>query len=201
MQIRKDPLGGNLRLSEVDHGVIWKVLFTPHFATMAIPIAEWMIMDSVVLAAHPTIQGLKSWPVLKFLQMQVEPIASAFFKKKILLEAEDIFEEQASLGSNSISISPNPSDWIMIGAIEILIIAVIFGIIYGRDAIDKTFRKSADEGVVESMTGDLKEYYEEDPKRMIKLSIFVISAILFLSLGAYWVITRTDFLKMIGLDQ
>ncbi|MDC0206925.1 hypothetical protein OAL04_06795 [Nitrospinae bacterium] len=42
--------------------------------------------------------------------MQVEPIASAFFKKKILLEAEDIFEEQASLGSNSISISPNPSD-------------------------------------------------------------------------------------------
>ena len=46
----------------------------------------------------------------------------------------------------------------MIGAIEILIIAVIFGIIYGRDAIDKTFRKSADEGVVESMTGDLKEY-------------------------------------------
>ena len=133
--------------------------------------------------------------------MQVEPIASAFFKKKILLEAEDIFEEQASLGSNYISISPNPSDCIMIGAIEILIIAVIFGIIYGRDAIDKTFRKSADEGVVESMTGDLKEYYEEDPKRMIKLSIFVISAILFLSLGAYWVITRTDFLKMIGLDQ
>ena len=89
----------------------------------------------------------------------------------------------------------------MIGAIEILIIAVIFGIIYGRDAIDKTFRKSADEGVVESMTGDLKEYYEEDPNRMIKLSIFVISAILFLSLGAYWVITRTDFLKMIGLGQ
>ena len=89
----------------------------------------------------------------------------------------------------------------MIGAIEILIIAVIFGIIYGRDAIDKTFRKSADESVVESMTGDLKEYYEEDPKRMIKLAIFVISAILFLSLGAYWVITRTDFLKMIGLDQ
>ena len=51
------------------------------------------------------------------------------------------------------------------------------------------------------MTGDLKDYYEEDPKRMIKLAIFVISAILFLSLGAYWVITRTDFLKMIGLDQ
>jgi len=42
--------------------------------------------------------------------MQVEPIASAFFKKKIMLEAEYIFEEQASLGSNSISISPNVSD-------------------------------------------------------------------------------------------
>ena len=89
----------------------------------------------------------------------------------------------------------------MIGAIEILIIAVIFGIIYGRDAIDKTFRKSADEGVVESMTGDLKEYYEDDPKRVVKLAIFVVSAILFLTLGAYWAITRTDFLRMIGLDQ
>jgi hypothetical protein len=89
----------------------------------------------------------------------------------------------------------------MIGAIEILIIAVIFGIIYGRDAIDKTFRKSANEGVVESMAGDLKEYYEEDPKRMIKLGIFIVTAILFLATGAYWAITRTDFLKMIGLDQ
>ena len=89
----------------------------------------------------------------------------------------------------------------MIGAIEILIIAVIFGIIYGRDAIDKTFRKSADEGVVESMAGDLKEYYEDDPKRVVKLAIFVVSAILFITLGAYWAITRTDFLRMIGLDQ
>ncbi|MEK9628884.1 MAG: hypothetical protein VW455_07660 [Nitrospinota bacterium] len=89
----------------------------------------------------------------------------------------------------------------MIGAIEILIIAVIFGIIYGRDAIDKTFRKHADEGVVESMAGDLKEYYEEDPKRMVKLAVFIISAVSFLGLGAYWAITRTDFLKMIGLDQ
>jgi len=89
----------------------------------------------------------------------------------------------------------------MIGAIEILIIAVIFGIIYGRDAIDKTFRKSADEGVVESMTGDLKEYYEDDPKRMVKLAIFFVSVILFLTLGAYWAITRTDFLRIIGLDQ
>ena len=89
----------------------------------------------------------------------------------------------------------------MIGAIEILIIAVIFGIIYGRDAIDKTFRKSANEGVVESMTGDLKEYYEEDPKRVVKLAVFIVSAIIFLVTAVYWAITRTDFLKMIGLDQ
>ena len=89
----------------------------------------------------------------------------------------------------------------MIGAIEILIIAMIFGIIYGRDAIDKTFRKSADEGVVESMAGDLKEYYEADPKRMIKLSALIIGVIVFLTTGAYWAITRTNFLKMIGLEQ
>ena len=89
----------------------------------------------------------------------------------------------------------------MIGAIEILIIAVIFGIIYGRDAIDKTFRKSANEGVVESMAGDLKDYYEEDPKRMLKLGVFIVSVILFLGLGIYWTLTRTEFLKMIGLDQ
>ena len=89
----------------------------------------------------------------------------------------------------------------MIGAIEILIIAVIFGIIYGRDAIDKTFRKSANEGVVESMAGDLKDYYEEDPKRMIKLGAFIVSVISFLGLGIYWTLSRTDFLKMIGLDQ
>ena len=89
----------------------------------------------------------------------------------------------------------------MIGAIEILIIAVIFGIIYGRDAIDKTFRKSANEGVVESMAGDLKEIYDADPKRMIKLSAIIIGAVTFLATGMYWAITRTDFLKMIGLDQ
>ena len=89
----------------------------------------------------------------------------------------------------------------MIGAIEILIIAVIFGIIYGRDAIDRTFRKSANEGVVESMAGDLKEIYDADPKRMIKLSAIIIGATTFLATGMYWTITRTDFLKMIGLDQ
>ncbi len=89
----------------------------------------------------------------------------------------------------------------MIGAIEILIIALIFGIIYGRDAIDKTFRKSANEGVVESLAGDLKEYYDADPKRMIKLSALIIGAVVFVVTGAYWAITRTNFLKMISLDQ
>jgi hypothetical protein len=89
----------------------------------------------------------------------------------------------------------------MIGGIEILIIALIFGIIYGRDAIDRTFRKSANEGVVESLAGDLKEYYENDPKRMVKLSAMIIGAIVFVVTGAYWAITRTNFLKMIGLDQ
>ncbi|HIE42834.1 MAG TPA: hypothetical protein EYP95_06400 [Nitrospinaceae bacterium] len=88
----------------------------------------------------------------------------------------------------------------MIGGIEILIIALIFGIIYGRDAIDRTFRKSANEGVVESLAGDLKEYYENDPKRMVKLSAMIIGAVAFVTTGAYWAITRTDFLKMIGLD-
>ena len=51
------------------------------------------------------------------------------------------------------------------------------------------------------MAGDLKDYYEEDPKRMIKLGVFIVSVILFLGLGIYWTLTRTDFLKMIGLDQ
>ena len=51
------------------------------------------------------------------------------------------------------------------------------------------------------MAGDLKDYYEEDPKRMIKLGVFIVSLISFLGLGIYWALTRTDFLKMIGLDQ
>jgi hypothetical protein len=54
---------------------------------------------------------------------------------------------------------------------------------------------------VESMAGDLKELYDADPKRMIKLSAIIIGAIAFLATGMYWTITRTDFLKMIGLDQ
>ena len=89
----------------------------------------------------------------------------------------------------------------MIGAIEILIIAIIFGVIYGRDAIDRTWKKNPDEGVVESFTDDVKEYYHEDPKRLIKLIVFAISIIAFLSTLVYWVITNYDIVKMIGLTQ
>ena len=89
----------------------------------------------------------------------------------------------------------------MIGAIEILIIAIIFGVIYGRDAIDRTWKKNPDEGVVESFTDDVKEYYHEDPKRLFKLIIFAISIIAFLSTLVYWVITNYDIAKMIGLTQ
>ena len=89
----------------------------------------------------------------------------------------------------------------MIGAIEILIIAIIFGVIYGRDAIDRTWKKNPDEGVVESFTDDVKEYYHEDPKRLFKLIVFAISIIAFLSTLVYWVITNYDIAKMIGLTQ
>jgi len=89
----------------------------------------------------------------------------------------------------------------MIGAIEILIIAIIFGVIYGRDAIDRTWKKNPDEGVVESFTDDVKEYYHEDPKRLIKLIVFAISIIAFLSTLVYWVIINYDIAKMIGLTQ
>ena len=89
----------------------------------------------------------------------------------------------------------------MIGAIEILIIAVIFGIIYGRDVIDRTWKKNPNEGVVESFTEDVKEYYHEDPKRLFKLIVLALSIIVFLSTLVYWVITNYDITKMIGLTQ
>ena len=89
----------------------------------------------------------------------------------------------------------------MIGAIEILIIAIIFGVIYGRDAIDRTWKKNPNEGVVESFTDDVKEYYHEDPKRLLKLIVFAISIITFISTLVYWVITNYDIAKMIGLTQ
>ncbi len=89
----------------------------------------------------------------------------------------------------------------MIGAIEILMIAVIFGIIYGRDALDKTYKKHPDEGVVESFAEDVKEYYHTDPKRLIKLVIFAVSVIAFLVILVYWAFTRTDLPKMLGWGQ
>lgn len=88
----------------------------------------------------------------------------------------------------------------MIGAIEILIIAVIFGIIYGRDAIDKTFRKHADEGVVESLAVDVKDFYQKDPKRMVIIVVGCVGALVFCGLLLYWAMTRTDLPKMLGLS-
>ena len=89
----------------------------------------------------------------------------------------------------------------MIGAIEIMILAIIFGIIYGRDAIDKSYKKHPDESVMESFAEDVKDYYHTDPKRLIKLGVFVVSVIAFLCMGTYLLITRTDFLLMLGMDQ
>ena len=89
----------------------------------------------------------------------------------------------------------------MIGAIEILIIAIIFGVIYGRDAIDRTWKKNPNEGVVESFTDDIKEYYHEDKKRLFKLIVLAISIITFIATLIYWVITNYDLAKMIGLTQ
>ena len=89
----------------------------------------------------------------------------------------------------------------MIGAIEILIIAVIFGVIYGRDAIDRTWNKNPNEGVVESFSEDVKQYYHEDPKRLFKLIVLALSVIAFLGMLVYWVIINYDIAKMIGLTQ
>ena len=89
----------------------------------------------------------------------------------------------------------------MIGAIEILIIAIIFGVIYGRDAIDCTWKKNPNEGVVESFTEDVKEYYYEDKKRLFKLIAFALSVVVFIVTLIYWVITNYDIAKMIGLTQ
>ena len=88
----------------------------------------------------------------------------------------------------------------MIGAIEILIIAIIFGVIYGRDAIDRTWKKNPDEGVVESFTEDVKEYYQDDPKRLFKLIILALSIIAFIGTLIYWIVTNFDIAKMIGLN-
>lgn len=89
----------------------------------------------------------------------------------------------------------------MIGAIEILMIAIIFGIIYGRDAIDRTFKKHPDESVVESLADDLRGYYKEDPKRLFKLIALAFSIITFLGLAIYYAVTHYNISKLLGLDQ
>lgn len=86
----------------------------------------------------------------------------------------------------------------MIGAIEILILAVIVGIIMSRDAIDKTFRKHANEGLVESLAEDAKDFYRENPKRLVIIVASIAGAVIFLITLAYWAITRTELLKMLG---
>jgi len=88
----------------------------------------------------------------------------------------------------------------MIGAIEILIILVIIGIIYSKDVVDKTWRKRPDEGVVESFAVDVKDYYKENPKRLVFAIIGTVVAIIFLILFVYWLFTRTEFPKMLGLE-
>jgi len=87
----------------------------------------------------------------------------------------------------------------MIGAIEILIILIIFGIIYGRDAIDKTFRKRPDEGVVESLSVDIVEFAKANPKRLAIMVASTIGGIVFLGLLLYWALTRTELGRMLGM--
>ena len=54
---------------------------------------------------------------------------------------------------------------------------------------------------VESFTEDVKEYYQEDPKRLFKLIILALSVLTFIGTLVYWVVTNYDIAKMIGLTQ
>jgi hypothetical protein len=87
----------------------------------------------------------------------------------------------------------------MIGGLEILMIAIIFAIIYGRDAIDKTFRKHADETIGESFVADFQEFYKKDPKRTIRITAIVISSVTFVVGCLYWIFAKTNLLKMLGI--
>lgn len=86
----------------------------------------------------------------------------------------------------------------MIGAIEILMIAIIVGIIMGRDAIDKTFRKHPDESVMESLSVDMKDFYKDNPKRLLIMVLSAVGGIAFMIALIYWAWTRTDLPKMLG---
>ncbi|MCF8720047.1 hypothetical protein [Nitrospina gracilis] len=88
----------------------------------------------------------------------------------------------------------------MIGAIEILIILVIIGIIYSKDVVDKTWRKRPDEGVVESFAVDVKDYYKENPKRLVFAIIGTVATLMFVITLFWWLWTRTDFKQMLGLE-
>ena len=55
--------------------------------------------------------------------------------------------------------------------------------------------------MVESFADDIKEYYHEDPKRLVKLIIFFVSIVAFLGVLIYWVFTRYDVGRILGLDQ
>ena len=87
----------------------------------------------------------------------------------------------------------------MIGGMEILMIAIIFAIIYGRDAIDKTFRKHADENIGESFVADIQEYYHKDPKRTVWIAVIVISVVIILSGCLYWLFFKTHILRSMGI--
>ena len=87
----------------------------------------------------------------------------------------------------------------MIGAMEIMMIAIIFGIIYGRDAIDKTWKKRPDEKLTESFAADVKEFYDKAPKRFIKIVVIVVFTIVIFAGMTYWAFTHTDLPKILGL--
>ncbi len=88
----------------------------------------------------------------------------------------------------------------MIGAIEILIIVVIAGIIFSKDVVDRTWRKRPDESVPESLAVDIKDYYEKNPKKLIYAAAGSVAAFTFVVIGVYWAFTRTDLPKMLGLE-
>lgn len=90
----------------------------------------------------------------------------------------------------------------MIGAMEIMMIAIIFGIIYGRDAIDRTWKKRPDEKLTESFAADVKEFYDKDPKQFVRIVVIGVFTIITFAGMAYWAFTHTDLPKILGLvDQ
>ena len=78
-------------------------------------------------------------------------------------------------------------------------IAIIFAIIYGRDAIDKTFRKHPDETIGESFVSDFQEFYKKDPKRTVRLTLIIATSVVFVVGCLYWVFAKTNLLKLIGI--